>query len=153
VRWLWLWLHEREAGSSASPRNDRKKSKGKSRSNSNSKGKSNMRGKATTARATVMASMGQREYAFYVYILSSRSRNLYVGMTNNLGVRIGQHREKREGTHTARYSIHRLVYFERFQYVRSAIQRETELKMWMREKKIALIEKVNPTWEDLAADW
>jgi putative endonuclease len=97
--------------------------------------------------------MAQRDYAFYVHILSSRSRNLYVGMTNTLCRRVGQHREKRKGTHTARYNIHRLVYFERFQYVRSAIRRETELKMWTREKKIALIEKINPTWEDLAADW
>ena len=63
------------------------------------------------------------------------------------------HRGKSDGTHTARYNIHRLVYFERFQYVRSAIAREKELKGWMRAKKIELIEKVNPTWEDLAAEW
>ncbi len=78
---------------------------------------------------------------------------MYVGMTTKLGVRVGQHREKREGTHTARYNIHRLVYFERFQYVNSAIRRENELKSWTREKKVALIEKVNPTWEDLAEGW
>ena len=97
--------------------------------------------------------MVQREWNFYVYILSSRSRNLYVGMTNNLRGRVGTHREKRAGTHTAHYEIHRLVYFERFQYVRSAIARETEMKKWTRAKKVALIEKVNPTWEDLAASW
>jgi putative endonuclease len=94
--------------------------------------------------------MAQREYAFFVYILSSRSRNLYVGMTNNLRLRVWQHRLRRAGTHTAHYNIHRLVYFERFQYVNSAIRRENELKSWTREKKVALIEKVNPTWEDLA---
>jgi putative endonuclease len=51
------------------------------------------------------------------------------------------------------YNIDRLVYFERFQYVRSAIAREKELKDWNRARKVELIEKVNPTWEDLAADW
>ena len=97
--------------------------------------------------------MADREYHFYVYMLGSRSRNLYIGMTNNLRVRVGEHREQRHGTHTARYNIHRLVYFERFQYVRSAIAREREMKTWTRAKKVALIGKVNPTWEDLAQDW
>jgi putative endonuclease len=95
--------------------------------------------------------MAAQEYSFFVYILSSRSRNLYVGMTNNLRLRVVQHRQQRFGTHTAHYNIHRLVYFERFQYVNSAIRRENELKSWTREKKVTLIEKVNPTWEDLAA--
>jgi putative endonuclease len=97
--------------------------------------------------------MEQREYAFYVYILSSKSRNLYVGFTNHLRRRVGQHKEKRAGSYAAGYNIDRLVHFERFQYVRSAIARENELKTWTRAKKIELIEKVNPTWEDLAADW
>ena len=95
----------------------------------------------------------KKEYAFYVYVLSSRSRNLYVGITNNLAGQVLRHREKPEGTRTAHYNIHRLVSFERFQYVRSAIAREKELKTWRREKKVRLIEKVNPTWEDLAAGW
>ena len=90
--------------------------------------------------------MPTREYNFYVYILSSRSRNLYIGITNNLRARITQHRTCPERSHTAQYNIHRLIYFERFQYVRSAIARETELKKWTRAKKIGLIEKVNPTW-------
>ena len=97
--------------------------------------------------------MPAREYNFYVYILSSRSRDLYIGVTNNLRARVAQHREKRPGTYTARYDIGRLVYFERFQYIRNAIAREKELKDWNRKLKIALIEKDNPTWEDLAIDW
>jgi putative endonuclease len=97
--------------------------------------------------------MPTREYNFYVYILSSRSRNLYIGITNNLRVRIIQHRTHQEGTHTANYNIERLVYFEYFQYVRSAIARETELKKWTRDKKLTLINKVNPTRDDLAVDW
>jgi putative endonuclease len=91
----------------------------------------------------------RREYHFWVYILSSRSRNLYVGMTNSLTGRVSTHREVIPGTHTARYDIHRLVYFEYFQYVRSAIAREKELKKWTRAQKIELIERENPTWEDL----
>jgi putative endonuclease len=90
-----------------------------------------------------------REYHFWVYILASRSRNLYVGMTNNLVRRTATHREGVHGTHTGRYVIHRLVYYEYFRYVRSAITREKELKHWTREQKITLIERVNPTWEDL----
>jgi putative endonuclease len=94
------------------------------------------------------------QYAFYVYILSSRSRNLYTGFTTNIEVRVVQHREKmNQKAHTARYNIHRLVYFERYQYVNRAIARESEIKSWTRAKKVALIEKVNPTWEDLAANW
>jgi putative endonuclease len=97
--------------------------------------------------------MPTREYSFYVYILSSRSRNLYIGITNNLRVRIAQHRTRPEGTHTTHYNIERLVYFEYFQYVRSAIARETELKKWTRDKKLTLTNKVNSTWHDLAAQW
>jgi putative endonuclease len=93
--------------------------------------------------------MPNREYHFWVYILSSRSRNLYVGMTNNLISRTKTHLESRPGTHTAHYQIHRLVYFEYFRYVRSAIRRETALKHTTREQKIALIEKTNPVWADL----
>jgi len=93
--------------------------------------------------------MPRREFHFWVYILSSRSRNLYVGMTNNLPRRTSTHREKVPGTHTGRYAIHRLVYFEYFRYVRGAIAREKELKHWTREQKIELIEKANPTWVDL----
>jgi putative endonuclease len=93
--------------------------------------------------------MQRREYHFWVYILASRSRNLYVGITNNVLSRTTKHRESVPGTHTARYHIHRLVYFEYFQYVRSAIAREKEFKHWTREQKIELVEKMNPTWEDL----
>ena len=94
-----------------------------------------------------------KEYTFFVYILASRSRQLYVGFTNGLHSRVQQHREHRPGTYTARYNIDRLVYYEVFQYVNTAIAREKELKDWNREKKIALIETINPTWEDLSLRW
>jgi len=90
---------------------------------------------------------------FYVYILASRSLNLYIGMTNDIRVRMAQHQRKTPGTFTARYNIDRLVYYEHFTYVLNAISREKELKDWNREKKLALIKSVNPTWQDLAADW
>jgi putative endonuclease len=97
--------------------------------------------------------MSQRDYLFYVYILANRSRNLYIGLTNNLPKRLAQHREHRPGTYTARYKIDRLVYYEQFGYILNAIARETELKDWNRAKKIDLIEQTNPTWEDLSANW
>ncbi len=95
--------------------------------------------------------MPPREYHFY--ILASRSRDLYIGLTNNLRTRLAEHHELRPGTYTARYQITRLIHFEHFQYINNAINREKELKAWPRSKKIALIEASNPTWEDLAADW
>jgi putative endonuclease len=97
--------------------------------------------------------MSEHAYQVYVYILSSKSRNLYIGLTNNLRRRVAEHREHRPGSYTGFYNIDRLIYFERFQYVRSAIAREKELKDWNRALKVELIEKVNPTWEDLSADW
>ena len=90
-----------------------------------------------------------REHHYYVYILSNKSRTLYVGVTNNLLSRVEQHRNGELEGFTKRYNIHRLVYFERFKYIGNAITREKELKGWLREKKIALIEAENPTWEDL----
>jgi putative endonuclease len=93
------------------------------------------------------------EHEYYVYILASRSRNLYTGVTNNLLHRTTQHSGKTTGSFTAKYKIHRLVYFERFQYVNNAITREKYLKHATREEKIALIESANPTWQDLTAEY
>jgi putative endonuclease len=69
-------------------------------------------------------------------------------------VRVRQHKEAQDPkSFTARYGIDRLVYFERFQYVEEAIARETQIKGWLRVKKIALIVQHNPTWLDLSEDW
>jgi putative endonuclease len=89
---------------------------------------------------------------FYVYILASRSRRLYVGVTNDLLVRLAQQRDG-QCTFTARYRISRLVYFECTANVMSAIAREKQIKAWRRAKRVALIERSNPTWDDLAAAW
>ena len=90
-----------------------------------------------------------KEYEYFVYILSSKSRTLYIGVTNNLRHRIQQHKEGKADSFTAKYKIDRLVYFERHAYIDKAIAREKELKGWLRERKVKLIEGVNPTWEDL----
>ena len=63
-----------------------------------------------------------------------------------------QHKAEDSGF-TSRYHIDRLVYYEVFKYVNRAIARETEIKKWGREKKVALIESMNPAWEDLSASW
>jgi putative endonuclease len=85
--------------------------------------------------------------------LASKSRILYVGVTGSLMARVLQHKSGECEGFTQRYKVDRLVYYEVFQYVNNAIARETEIKKWRREKKIALFEVDNPTWEDLAADW
>ena len=88
-----------------------------------------------------------------VYILASRSRALYLGVTGDLLRRIFEHRTHAVPGHTDRYRITRLVHFEATNDVLSAIAREKQLKGWRRGKKIALIEADNPTWEDLVSDW
>jgi len=87
---------------------------------------------------------------YFVYILASRSRNLYTGVTNDLQRRLIQHRYALVPGFTARYRIFRLVHFELFGDIRCAIAREKEIKGWRREKKVWLIKRHNPTWEDLA---
>jgi putative endonuclease len=90
--------------------------------------------------------------AFYVYILASRSGILYVGMTNDLRRRVQEHKRKLVPGFTAKYNVNLLVYFEGFPTAMQAIAAEKQLKGWRREKKVALIERTNPTWSDLAAD-
>ncbi len=91
--------------------------------------------------------------SYYVYITASKSRVIYTGVTNDLKRRIYEHKNKLIPGFTSRYNADRLVYFEETSDVRSAIQREKQIKGWVREKKIALIESVNPTWRDLSLDF
>ena len=90
---------------------------------------------------------------FFVYILSNRAGFLYTGITNNLENRVLSHKQKRTPGYTARYTINRLVYYEAFAYVHDAIQREKQIKGWRCEKKLELIQSINPTFEDLSKDW
>ncbi len=93
---------------------------------------------------------GMRTY--YVYILASMSRRLYVGVTNDLVRRLAQHRNGAVKT-TARYRITRLVCVETSGDVRAAIAREKQIKTWRREKKLRLISAANPAWDDIVLDW
>jgi len=88
-------------------------------------------------------------HSYFVYIVSSRSRNLYTGVTNDLERRISQHKRGLVPGFTKHYRIHRLVYYEEFGDVRAAIEREKQVKHWNRQKRLALIEAQNPTWKDL----
>src|SRR5436189_159887 len=90
-----------------------------------------------------------REYRFYVYILTNKSGTLYTGMTKDVEIRQWQHENKINNGFTAKYNIDKLIYYEEYQYVEEAILREKQIKNWNRKKKLALIRKMNPTFEDL----
>jgi putative endonuclease len=89
---------------------------------------------------------------YYIYMMASLSRTLYVGVTNDLARRVYQHRHKLQDGFTARYRADRLVYFEHVTDVNAAIAREKQIKAWSRKKKAALIEAANPAWIDLAEE-
>ena len=91
-----------------------------------------------------------REY--FVYILTNKSRTLYIGVTNDLARRVTQHQDKLVAGFTRRYRLTKLIYYEIFDDVYEAIAREKQLKNWSRNKKIALIESVNPGWRDLGKE-
>lgn len=93
-----------------------------------------------------------REHRYFVYLLSSKSRRICTGGTGDIFRRVMQHKRGDIEGFTQQYKINRLVFYQEFQYVRDAIRRETTIKGWLRAKKIALIERENPTWEDLADD-
>ncbi|HZR28094.1 MAG TPA: GIY-YIG nuclease family protein [Terriglobales bacterium] len=96
-----------------------------------------------------------KEHTYYVYILTNATRRpFYTGVTSSVVSRTDQHKQKIvENSYTARYNLSRLVYFEQYQYVGDAIRREKQLKNWSRKKKIALIEAMNPKWDDLGREW
>jgi len=90
---------------------------------------------------------------YYVYIMTNNSGTLYVGVTNNLERRVHEHKQGVHSGFTKRYKLTRLVYHESTPDVRAAIQREKEIKGWVRRKKIALIAAMNPYWRDLSELW
>ncbi len=81
--------------------------------------------------------------------MTNLSRTLYTGVTNNLVRRVYEHKNKLMEGFTKKYNINRLVYFEVFNNIEGAIRREKQIKGWVRKKKIALIESINPEWKDL----
>jgi len=88
----------------------------------------------------------------YVYIMCNKTRTLYTGMTNDLYRRVFEHKHKLVKGFTSRYNITMLVYYEEYWDPSQAIAREKQIKGWLRSKKIALIESINPDWLDLAAN-
>ncbi len=91
-----------------------------------------------------------RFYKFWVYIVGSRTGTLYTGMTGFFDTRIGQHKLGLIEGFTKKYGCNRLLYYEIYTDALQAKRREIQLKGWRREKKIKLIEKMNPRWADLA---
>jgi len=93
------------------------------------------------------------EKFYYVYFMRNRSKTIYIGVTGKLRTRVWQHRTGAFEGFTSKYKLDRLVYLERYQYVRNALAREKQLKRWTRIKKIQLIVSMNPTLSDLAEGW
>src|SRR5271157_961979 len=95
----------------------------------------------------------RQEGHYFVYILGTFTGTLYVGVTSNLPRRVWQHKQHAIDGFTAEYDVTRLLSFAVYGHVVNAIAREKQLKGWLRAKKIALIEKKNPRWEDLSREW
>jgi putative endonuclease len=94
-----------------------------------------------------------KEHEYFVYIMSSRSGTLYIGITNSINRRALEHKRGEIDGFASKYGFTRLVYYEGFDDVHKAIRREKQLKGWTRVKKLTLIESKNPRWEDLAEKW
>ncbi len=91
--------------------------------------------------------------SYWVYILSSGSGTLYVGVTSNLIGRLAEHRSGMVDGFTSKYAVHRLVYYEETSDVWVALAREKQIKGWSRKKKTELIETINRSWRDLSRGW
>jgi putative endonuclease len=89
----------------------------------------------------------------YVYIMASESGVLYVGATNHINRRVMEHKAGEFEGFTKKYNIKKLVYCETTEHIRAALDREKQIKGWLRKKKIDLIESTNPHWKDLASEW
>ncbi|MFK8061465.1 MAG: GIY-YIG nuclease family protein [Polaribacter sp.] len=100
-----------------------------------------------------MQELNQGYHTYYVYIITNKYRSTYyIGVTNNLGKRLQQHKEnieKEVKTFASKYNLQHLVYYQKFEWIQKAIAREKELKGWRREKKIALIKSFNDNFEFL----
>ncbi len=90
---------------------------------------------------------------WFVYILSSNSRVLYIGVTNDIDRRLHEHKNHLLDGFTKRYDVTTLVYYEIHNDPQYAIDREKKIKKWNRKKKLELIESMNPKWEDLSGAW
>ena len=92
--------------------------------------------------------------SYFVYILANWNHSvLYIGVTNDLQRRVYEHRQELVEGFTKKYHVHKLVYYEQTGDVKAALAREKQLKGWRREKKDALVEAMNPDWNDLSETW
>ena len=90
---------------------------------------------------------------YYVYIMTNQKRTLYTGVTNDLVRRVYEHRQKLVDGFTKKYNLSWLVHYETADNIESAIDREKQIKGWLRRKKVALVESTNTRWVDLAQEW
>jgi len=90
---------------------------------------------------------------YFVYIMANNTKMIYIGVTSDLKRRVFQHKQKLIPGYTAQYNLTQLVYFETTSDIKAAIAREKQLKGWLRKKKLALINSLNPNWNDLSAEW
>lgn len=90
---------------------------------------------------------------YYIYIMTNKSRTLHTGVTGDLMRRVYEHKHKLIKGFTSKYKIQYLVYYETTSSIDSAIEREKQIKGWLRAKKIALIDSMNPEWKDLSKEW
>jgi putative endonuclease len=104
------------------------------------------------AAARVLLQGAAVKRSYFVYIMSNSSKMLYTGVTNDVDARAFQHKSKLIPGFTRGYNLDKLVYFEVFGEIREAIRREKQIKGWLRCKKVALVESMNPSWRDLAEE-
>ena len=91
---------------------------------------------------------------YYVYMMTNKGNNvLYIGVTNNLERRVQENKLKAVSGFTQKYNTTKLVYFEHSSDIKGAIEREKHLKGWLRKRKNALIETINPEWRDLSENF
>jgi putative endonuclease len=95
-----------------------------------------------------------KSHNYYVYMMTNKNNKvLYTGVTNNLERRLWEHKNKQIEGFTSRYNVIKLVYFEQTSDINAAIEREKQIKGWLRAKKNNLIESINPDWKDLSDEW
>jgi putative endonuclease len=90
---------------------------------------------------------------YYVYIMASKTGTIYTGVTNDMSRRVYEHKHGLIPGFTKKYGVTKLVYYESGSDINSAITREKQIKGWLRKKKVALVESINPGWIDLSAGW
>jgi len=104
------------------------------------------------AQSDMARALMNKEYC--VYIMTNKSRSLYTGVTNDLMRRVYEHKNKLDpNSFTNKYNIRFLAYYESTSSVHAALERENQIKGWLRTKKIALIDSMNPGWKDLSEEW